>query len=180
MIAGTYIEIDLKIKDIRKNSIRRQRDRELSKGFVFIKGLRALEKCEVERKFLATRLSTVEVMCVVVEHGLEVTVAIEVIEGVFEGKITACTSSIPESLLLHDSKVTIKKARGVKGVIQLLQPVITVGLSDMLVIVIQTAGDGMLKRTIEFAPWFHGADEDVITVGVTKMRVKVYWSALLH
>ncbi|CAO2183791.1 unnamed protein product [Urochloa humidicola] len=174
---GAFFEIDLKIKDIRQKRLQRQRDRELSKGFVSIKGIRTLDKCEVESKSLATRLSTVEVTCAVVKHGVEATIAIEVIRGLFNGKITACTTSIPNSLLLHDSKLAGKKAHGVKGVIQLLQPVITVHLSDMLIIETQT-GDGISKRTIEFTPMISSSEEDVITVGVTKMRVKVTWSVL--
>ncbi|CAL4949392.1 unnamed protein product [Urochloa decumbens] len=174
---GAFFEIDLKIKDIRQKRLQRQRDRELSKGFVSINGIRTLKKCEVESKSLATRLSTIEVTCAVVRRGVEAIIAIEVIRGLFNGKITACTTSIPNSLLLHDSKLADEKAPGVKGVIQLLQPVITVHLSDMLIIETQT-GDGIPKHTIEFSPMMSGAEEDVITVGVTKMRVKVTWSVL--
>ncbi|OEL21070.1 hypothetical protein BAE44_0017912 [Dichanthelium oligosanthes] len=60
LIDDTFIEIDLKIKDIRWKGLQQQRDRELSKGFVSIRSIRTLEKCKVESKFLATRLSTVE------------------------------------------------------------------------------------------------------------------------
>ncbi|CAL4975985.1 unnamed protein product [Urochloa decumbens] len=179
MLDGAFFEIDLKIKDIRQKRVQRQRDRELSKGFVSINGIRTLKKCEVESKSLATRLSTIEVTsCAVVRRGVEATITIEVIRGLFNGKITACTTSIPNSILLHDSKLADKKAPGVKGVIQLLLPVITVHLSDMLIIETQT-GDDIPKRTIEFiTPMMSGAEEDVITVGVTKMRVKVTWSVL--
>jgi hypothetical protein len=139
--------------------------------------IRTCSECEVESKWLATRVSTVEVMCAVVKSGLEATIAIDVIHGVFNGKITARTTSIPNSHLLHYSKLAGKKAGGVKGVIQLLQPVIAVCLSDMLIIETQT-GDGISERTIEFTPMISGAEEDFITVGVTKMRVKVTWSVL--
>jgi hypothetical protein len=99
--------------------------------------------------------------------------AIEVLRGSFSGKITACTSNIPHNLLLHDSKLCCKKAHGVEGVIQLLQPVIT----DTLVIVTKTS-DGTSKHTIEFIPRYSTTEEDVIAVGATKMRIKVSWSIL--
>ena len=178
MLDDLFIEIDLKIKDVRQKSAQRGRDRELSKGFVRIKGTgRILEKSLVESKYLATRLSTVEVGCSVVKDGLESLVAIEVLRGEFSGKITACTVHVPHSLLLHDSKLRGKKIGGVKGVIQLLQPVIAVGRGDMLIIVIQTS-DGVSKRTVEFTRRIRSSEKDVITVGVTKMRVKVSWSVM--
>ena len=179
MLDDLFIEIDLRIKDVRQKGAQRGRDRELSKGFVTIKGLsrRILEKSLVESKYLATRLSTVEVGCSVVKDGLESLVAIEVLRGEFSGKITACTVHIPHSLLLHDSKLRGKKIGGVKGVIQLLQPVIAVGRGDMLIIVIQTS-DGVSKRTIEFTRRIRSSEKDVITVGVTTMRVKVSWSVM--
>ncbi|XP_066360256.1 uncharacterized protein [Miscanthus floridulus] len=178
LLDDLFIEIDLKIKDVRQKSAQRGRDRELSKGFVRIKGTgRILEKSLVESKYLATRLSTVEVGCSVVKDGLESLVAIEVLRGEFSGKITACTVHVPHSLLLHDSKLGGKKVGGVKGVIQLLQPVITVGRGDKLIVVIQTS-DGVSKRTVEFTRRIRSSDEDVITVGATKMRVKVSWSVM--
>ena len=160
------IEIDLKIRDV-EGLDEQVKDRELSKGFVKIRGCRSIEKCLVESKSLATRLSTVEVRCSVVKDGLEALVAIEVLKGSFSGKITACTSNIPRNLLLHDSKLCRKKARGVEGVIQLLQPVITVGVRDMLVIIIKTS-DGTSKHTIEFTLRYSTTEEDAIAVGATK------------
>jgi len=178
LLDDVFIEIDLKIRDVQQEGLDQVMDRELSKGFVRIRGTsRILEKSLVESKSLATRLSTVEVGCSVVKDGLEALVAIEVLRGEFSGKITACTVHIPHSLLLHDSKLGGKTVGGVQGVIQLLQPVITVGRGDMLVIVIRTS-DGVSKRTIEFTPRIRSSEEDVITVGATKMRVKVSWSVM--
>ena len=179
LLDDVFIEIDLKIRDVQQEGLDQVTDRELSKGFVTIKGLsrRILEKSLVESKSLATRLSTVEVGCSVVKDGLEALVAIEVLRGEFSGKITACTVHVPHSLLLHDSKLGGKKVGGVKGVIQLLQPVITVGRGDKLIVVIQTS-DGVSKRTVEFTRRIRSSDEDVITVGATKMRVKVSWSVM--
>ena len=58
-----------------------------------------------------------------------------------------------------------------------MQPVISVYVKDMLVIVAQTS-DGTLERTIRFTPKINGGEEEVVTVGVTKMRVKVTWSIM--
>jgi len=76
LLDDLFIEIDLKIKDLRQKGAQRGRDRELSKGFVRIRGTsRILEKSLVESKSLATRLSIVEVRCSVVKDGLEALVA---------------------------------------------------------------------------------------------------------
>ena len=58
-----------------------------------------------------------------------------------------------------------------------MQPVITVGVRDMLVIIIKTS-DGTSKHTIEFTLRYSTTEEDVIAVGATKMRIKVSWSIL--
>ena len=86
MLDDNYVEIDLKIKD------HQGQDRELSKGFITIRGTanRSLEKCEVERKSLATRLSTVDLLYAVVTDAVEATVAIKVLRGNFEGITAQC------------------------------------------------------------------------------------------
>ncbi|KAF8667112.1 hypothetical protein HU200_053296 [Digitaria exilis] len=70
LLDANFVEADLKIKD------HQGQDRELSKGIVSIRGLagRSLEKCEVESKSLATRLSTVDITYAVVIDALEATV----------------------------------------------------------------------------------------------------------
>ena len=47
----------------------------------------------------------------------------------------------------------------------------------MLIIVAQTS-DGTFEGTIRFTPKINGGEEEVVTVGVTKMRVKVTWSIM--
>ncbi|KAF8700316.1 hypothetical protein HU200_034248 [Digitaria exilis] len=101
LLDDNYVEIDLKIKD------HLGQDRELSKGTVTIRGIagRSFEKCVVEIKSLATRLSTVDVICAVVIQAVEATIAVEVLQGDFYGEITAYTTSIKDRLVLYDSEV---------------------------------------------------------------------------
>ncbi|XP_062180817.1 uncharacterized protein LOC133885166 isoform X2 [Phragmites australis] len=165
-------KIDLKIKD------HRGQDRELSKGILTIRGIagRWLGKRVVESESLATRLSTVDVMYAVVKCAMEANIVIEVVRGDFDGKITAHTTNIQNSLVLYDSEVAGAVTSDGNGVIQLMRPVVSVYVKDMLKIVAET-GDGK-SCTIEFTPRVNYGEEDVITVGVTKMRVKVTWSIM--
>lgn len=89
LLDAMYVEIDLKIKGRRHGQ-----DRELSKGVLFIKGTvhRSPKECKLESNSLSTRLSTVDVMYAVAPKAVEATVAVEVIEGNFDGKITAHTA----------------------------------------------------------------------------------------
>jgi hypothetical protein len=59
----------------------------------------------VETTSISTKLGVLDVAFVVVKHAVEATIAIEVLEGQFVGKITACTTTIKNCLVLHDSKV---------------------------------------------------------------------------
>ncbi|XP_062229093.1 uncharacterized protein LOC133926932 [Phragmites australis] len=173
LLDPVYVEIDLKIKDHQG-----QEEKELSKGFLTIGGVanRVLSNySKVESRSLATRLSTVEVMYAVVNYAVEATIAIEVLQGEFYGKITACITSIPNNcLVLHDSKVAGMMNGDGKGVIQLLRRVVSVCLAEKLsvTIVAQTGDEG----TIDFAPDTNGGGKGEITVGATTMLVKVTWS----
>ena len=123
-----------------------------------------------------------EVMYAVVNNAVEATIAVEVLRGEFYGEITACTTGVPNHLVLHDSKlagVMNKDNSTGRGVIQLLQSVVSVSLEEMLVltIVVQT-GDAECERTITFTPHINGGDADAITLGVTKMLVRVAWSLI--
>lgn len=173
MISPSYVEIDLKIKD------HQGQDKELSKGILPISGIerRQLEQCELESGSLATRLSTVDVMYGVVKDAVEGTIAVEVLQGDFNGKFTAHTTSILNSLVLYDSQVVGAMTGNGTGVIKLMRPVVSVYVKDKLIIVAQTS-DGTLKRTIEFNPRINGGGEEDITVGDTKMCVKVVWSIM--
>ncbi|XP_062185281.1 uncharacterized protein LOC133888908 [Phragmites australis] len=172
LLDDNYVETDLKIKD------HRGQDRDLSKGILTIRGIagRSL-KCEVQSHSLATRLSTVDVMYAVVKRAVEATIAIEVLQGDFYGKITAHTTSIQNRLVLYDSEGAGAMTGDGHGVIQLVRPVVSVCVKDMLIIVAQTGG-GRSECIIEFTPRVNSRDDDVITVGVTKMRVMVAWSIM--
>ena len=227
LLDAMHVEIDLKIKG------RHGQDRELSKGVLFIKGTvhRSLKECKLETNSLSTRLNTVDVTYAVAPIVVEATVAVEVIEGNFDGRITAHTSSVRKSLVLYDSKVpgdghrlclgprptwcgsqesmvlwfnlvtaisyVVARIMDVAGclagflrlamgnpiligskqgnrAIQLKRPVVSVFVKDWLIIVAKT-GDGKSVHRIGFSPKKKGREEAVITVGVTKMRVKVAW-----
>ncbi|CAL4910729.1 unnamed protein product [Urochloa decumbens] len=177
LLDDAYIEIDLKIKDHQG-----QEEKELSKGFLTIRGTtgRHMGKCVVESKGLATRFSTMQVMYAVVDNAVEATIAIEVLRGEFYGKITACTTSIPNHLvLLHDSKVDGVMNGNGKGVIQLLLSVVSVCQDEnLLVNIVAQTGDVECQETIAFTPRIRGRAGEEITVGATKLLVKVAWSLI--
>ncbi|GJM94325.1 hypothetical protein PR202_ga10963 [Eleusine coracana subsp. coracana] len=173
LVSNDYIETDLKIKDDQGQV------RELCKGILTIRGIarRSLKKCEVESRSLATRLSTVDVTYGVLTKAVEGTIAIEVIQGDFDGRITACTTSIPNELVLYDRELYGDDGDG-KGVMQLMRPVVCVSLNDMLVVAAKTR-DGKSECTIRFTPIVNNSSEnDEVRVGSTKMRVKVSWSIM--
>ncbi|GJM94322.1 hypothetical protein PR202_ga10960 [Eleusine coracana subsp. coracana] len=174
LISNNYIETDLKIKDDLGQV------REFSKGILTIRGIarRSLKRCEVESCSLATRLSTVDVTYGFLIKAVEGTIGIEVKQGDFDGRITACTTSIPNELVLYDSVEPYGAMTGDgKGVIQLVRPVVCVPLNDMLVIVARTR-DGKSECTIRFTPMVNSSENAEIRVGAIKMRVNVTWSIM--
>jgi len=172
LLGDNYIETDLKIKD------HQGQDRELSKGVITIRGTahRSLEKCEVERKSLATRLSTVDVLYAVVTGAVEATIAIKVLQGNFDGTITAHTSSIQKRIVIYDRKILGTRTYD-GGFLRHLQRVVSVNVNDLLIIEAMT-GDGKSIRRIDFTPRGNSFDEDTITVGTTEMCLIVAWSLM--
>ncbi|CAL5097440.1 unnamed protein product [Urochloa decumbens] len=171
LLDDNFVEIDLKIKD------RQGQDRELGEGVVRIraKTVVSLEKCKFESKSLATRLSTVDVNYAVVKGAVEATIAFEVLEGDFVGKITAHTTGIKKSVVLYDSKV----AGDGHGALQVMRPVVSVHVKVKLVIVAKTGDGGESdRRIVAFTTRVKGRDEEVIDVGAAKMSVKVAWSIM--
>ena len=174
LIDENYVEIDLKIKD------HQGQDKELSKGIISIPGIerRDLEQCQIESGSLATRLSTVDVLYGVVKDAVEGTIAIEVLQGDFDGKITAQTTSILNSIVFYDSQVFGGMTGDGTGAMKLMRSALSVYVKDMLIIVAETS-DGKSRGTIEFTPKINGREEEeVIIIGVTKMKVKVAWSIM--
>jgi hypothetical protein len=172
LLDDNYVEIDLKIKDHQGH------DREFSKGFITIRGTahRSLKKCEVEKKSLASRLSTVDVLYAVVLGAVEATIAVKVLKGKFEGTITAHTISIQKRVVLYDSKLAGSRT-GDGGGIRLTPRVVSVYVKDMLVIEVKPR-NGKYVWIIEFTPRCNYGDKETITVGDTKMRVMVAWSLM--
>uniref|UniRef100_K4AKX2 DUF6598 domain-containing protein n=1 Tax=Setaria italica TaxID=4555 RepID=K4AKX2_SETIT len=105
-----------------------------------------MEKCEVERKNLATRFSIVDLLYAIVIGAVEATIGIRVLQGKFDGTISAHTTSI----MLYDSKVAGTRTADV-GVIQLTRRVVSIYVKDMLIIEAKT-GDGKSVRRVDFAP----------------------------
>jgi hypothetical protein len=172
LIDYVYIESNLKIKDHQGEV------RELSKGVLSI-GSRGgpLKKGNVGSKSLATRLSRLDVLYGFVKNAVEGTVAIEVMQGNFDGTIIAHTTTTTEDcLVLYDREMYGPLTGDAKGVIHLVRPVISVSVMDMLVIVVTTR-DGS-ERGISFTPRVNGGEEDVVGVGDIKMCVRVTWSIM--
>lgn len=142
---------------------------------------RSSDETEVERKTLDTKLNKVMITYVVVQNALKATFDIEVLQGRFYGEITACTSGTWDSIVLHDSKIA-KGTNNGKGVIQLLQNVVAVNMTEKLLFtIVSRTGDGKTKSTtIRFTPGVIGGEEKEITRGSIKMCVKVTWSIVSH
>ncbi|OEL37726.1 hypothetical protein BAE44_0001256 [Dichanthelium oligosanthes] len=166
---ATYVEINLKIKDDQE-----QMDKELSKGYVSIRGARrATKRYELESRSLDTRLSTVEVIYGVVGGAVEATIEVEVVQGEFYGQITASPASIQNNnLVLHDSKVAgvMHMPGDGRGVVQLSRAVVAVCLKDTLsVTIISGTGDAKTEGTIiDFASRINRRDENEISLGDMK------------
>ncbi|KAJ1261195.1 hypothetical protein BS78_09G009300 [Paspalum vaginatum] len=178
LISSTFVEINLIIK-----GDERQEDRELSKGVLEIPGTeqRALKGCELESLSLATRLSTVDLMYGVVRDAVEATISIEVLAGEFSGEITACTSSIKNTLVLHDSRLLAHVAGGEKfgPVIPLLRSVVAVHVKEkMLLTFAAFTEDGEIASHIKCVPKINGSSQYEATVGSAVLRVNVVWSII--
>ena len=160
-----------------------QQDRELSKGILTIQGTerRAFRNCVLESCSLATRLSTVDVVYGVVKDAVEATISVEVLAGEYFGEITACTSSIKNRLVLHDSRLTRSDSGQniAPAVIPLLRSVVAVYVKEMLLLTIAAHTDhGEITKCIEFTPRVNGSDLDEITVGAATLGVRVVWSII--
>ncbi|KAL6633367.1 hypothetical protein ACP70R_026038 [Stipagrostis hirtigluma subsp. patula] len=178
LVDRMYFEMDLKIKGNQG-----QKDKQFSKGFLTLDGIprNYWDKMVVECDSLDTKLSTVEVTFAVVTCAVEATVAIEVLQGEFHGKITACTATIRNTLVLHDSKVASVFTCNGKTVVQLLRNVVAVSLKEKLeVTVVAKTGGGKFRSTVELTPRDNGRDEREITCGSIKMLVKVSWSIIRY
>ena len=168
--------MDLKIKGDQG-----QKDKQFVNGFLTLDLSPRLgwDKTKVETDSLDSKLGVLEVTFVVVHLAVEATIAIEVLEGEFDGKITACTTTIKNCLVLHDSKEASVITCDGKRLVQMLRSVVAVSVKEKLeVTAVAHTGVGEVESSITFTPRASGVDEDEITHGSVKMLVKVCWSII--
>jgi hypothetical protein len=171
LIDAVYFEMNLMIKGDQG-----QKDKQLTKGYLAVAGAprRDRDELKVESDSLDIgKHGTVELMFAAVDFAVEAAMSIQVIQGEFHGEITACTTSIQKSILLHDSKITCWDGT---GPIQLMRNVVAVSLNEKLQVTAQTSCGR--TNTIEFTPQASGGDLDCITCGPIEMHVEVSWSVI--
>ena len=165
------METDLKMKDDLVQ------ERELSKGLITIRSTStgpSVTGYTLQTKSLATRLSTVDVTYTVVDRALEGTIAVVVLQGGFHGKIAAYTANMKYRLVLYESKEADAMTVDDCGVLELMRPVVSVSVKDLLVIEALTFDEGFER--IVFTPRINAREERPLAVGASKLRVKLSWS----
>uniref|UniRef100_A0A0E0G9G5 DUF6598 domain-containing protein n=1 Tax=Oryza nivara TaxID=4536 RepID=A0A0E0G9G5_ORYNI len=110
------------------------------------------------------------------------------VKGHFYGRITACTSTVNDSILLHDSGL-VPVGGGVMAAdrgndqfacVRRLRPVMAVCLQEtmMVTVLAQVDGTEYNGQTMHFKPAVNGEGEARITCGVNSLLVKVCWSLM--
>ncbi|KQK08036.1 hypothetical protein BRADI_2g39137v3 [Brachypodium distachyon] len=178
-----FFEIDLKIKDVHGRKVK---DERLSKGLIEVDGILRLSYSttyEVETETLVSMRSILDLTYIFVRNAVEGTVEVRILEGPgdFHGKFFACGTSVPCSIMLHDSKVDGILIAGDNGVVQIARPVVGASVDELLLLTIAAAvggGDEFSKRVVEFTPRRNSYDETVITCGNYKILLKITWSIM--
>lgn len=174
---GAFFEINLMTREDGEGN-----DRQFS--LLLIDVLLGRIHSKVGSRAVATWLSEVQLVFSYVKNALEATVEIKVLSGpeVFYGKITACTTDVPNDFLMYDSDVSGGMAVGDGGIVQLLRRVVAVSVDETLMLNIGAHGanhHGNISSWVsKFTPMIKGEDEDEFTCGLYSMRVKVIWSTL--
>ncbi|GJN31120.1 hypothetical protein PR202_gb19479 [Eleusine coracana subsp. coracana] len=170
-----FLEVDLKIKG------ERGQDKLLFRRLLEIDG-RVVTRQNIEVRSVSrpSRLSIVEVEYAVVKKAMEATIEFQILKGDFFGKITAHTTSIPNKMLLYNSKRGGVVTSEDNGTIQLWRRVIAVSLNEMLIFNIEVSNGpaAASTREISFTPQLNDADEEEFFCGGVEFQVKVTWSVI--
>ncbi|KAL6613992.1 hypothetical protein ACP70R_036262 [Stipagrostis hirtigluma subsp. patula] len=173
-ITDVYVEINLKIKEDKESN-----DRQFSKGLLDVDRFRIYSN--IVKKTLDSWLSVVDLLFAHVKNALEGTIEIKILSGpeAFNGKINACSTDVPNHILLYDSDVdgVITDGDGDGKILQLLRRVVAVSNSEMLIICIHSHSDDA-HYICKFTPRIKGADEQVAIFGPYEMLLKVVWSTM--
>uniref|UniRef100_A0A0E0MPP8 DUF6598 domain-containing protein n=1 Tax=Oryza punctata TaxID=4537 RepID=A0A0E0MPP8_ORYPU len=194
LVDALYFEIDLKLKGDQVGGA--EEDKRLSKSVLRMNGVR-LETIFVFDQNLLTavrpitidpcrrlnNLYPLQLMYAFVSDAVEATVSVKVLRGHFYGKITACTITVKDIILLHDSSLV--PGGGVMAAdhgndqfasVRLLRPVMAVCLQETLMVTVLAQVDGTKynRRTMNFKPAVNGEGEAQITCGANSLLVKMY------
>ncbi|XP_003566706.2 uncharacterized protein LOC100845682 [Brachypodium distachyon] len=180
-----FFEINLKVKDAQGRKVD---DERLSKGLIEVDAIRRLSfqpRYKVETETLVSMNSILDLNYTFLRRTVEGTVEIRILEGPadFHGRVTACTSSIPCNIVLHDRKVSGVLTAGDDGVVQTARRVVGVSVDEMLLLTVSAAAaaaddddEFSARTTVEFTPRRNGYGIEKIVCGDHRMSLKVTWS----
>ncbi|TVU36149.1 hypothetical protein EJB05_18066 [Eragrostis curvula] len=166
-----YCEINLKIKDTQTQ------DKQFSKVLFQMDTYEFYSL--VDSKTVASWLSEVDLVLAHVKKSFEGTIQITILSGpeAFDGKITACTTDVPNHhILLYDSAVNGANILSDDRVFQLLRRVVAVSEDQMLVFNIRACSGGqndISHRSCKLTPLTRGRNMVEVICGLYKMRIEL-------